>query len=149
MKMGRLKHLALLVGGLWGETLLSVALWIGILAALGLLYFRISLFPLALATNAAIWFAALYWRALNESQHLTYFIGYLLLLDDTRAIQKQSFEDWLCQSDAKDPGTLSIAAMWAIQRLADRLAAGDSKKAATSSVFGFRSLIWNRKLGKA
>lgn len=147
--MGKLKHFALRLGGGWGETLLGVALWIGILAALGLLYFRISLFPLALATNAAIWFAALYWRAINESLHLTYYIAYLLLLDDTRAIHKQSFEDWLRQSDAKDPGTLSNAARQAIQRLADRLAAGDpNKPAISSSVLGFSSLIWNRKLGK-
>jgi hypothetical protein len=147
--MGKLKYFALRVAtGRRAETLLGLAFWVGILATLASLYFWAS-FPLALATLGAIWFGALYWRAITESNHLTYYIGYLLLLDDTRAIHKQSFEDWLRQSDAKDASTLSTGAMQAIRQLADRLAAGDTKKPATSSVLGFNALIWNRKLGRA
>src|SRR5208282_5782305 len=87
------------------QTILNLALWLGILGVLGSLYFsatRIPLFPLALVTLAALWFGALYWTAITESNHLVYFIGYLLLLDDTRAYQKKSFEDWIRKSDAKD-----------------------------------------------
>jgi len=124
-------------------------LWVGILSTLGSLFLSPSLFPLALATLVAIWFGALYWRAITESNHLSYYIGYLLLLDDTRAIHKQSFEDLLRQSDAKDASTLSIAAMRAIRELSDRLAAGDPKNPATPSVLGFQALVWNRKLGRA
>jgi hypothetical protein len=133
------------------ETVLGLAVWLGILGVLGSLYFsttRIPLFPLALATLAAIWFGALWWHGVNQSNHLMYFTGYLLLLDDTRAIQKRSFEDWLHQSEAKDAQTLSGEATRAIQRLADRLAAGDPKNPKTSSVLGFHALVWNRKLGR-
>ena len=134
------------------QTILNLAVWLGILGVLGSLYFsaaRIPLFPFSLATLAAIWFGALYWKAINESLHLVYFIGYLLLLDDTRAFQKRSFEDWLSKSDAKDAMDLSNAARVAIQELADRLAAGDPRKPTSSSVLGFHGLVWNRKLGRA
>jgi hypothetical protein len=134
------------------QTILNLAVWLGILGVLGSLYFsatRLPLFLFSLATLAAIWFAALYWKAINESLHLVYFIGYLLLLDDTRAFQKRSFEDWLLKSDAKDAMDLSNAARVAIQELADRLAAGDPKTPKSSSVLGFHGLIWNRKLGRA
>jgi hypothetical protein len=134
------------------ETIVNLAVWLGIFGVLGSLYFsgtRIPLFPLALATLAVIWFGALYWKAINESNHLVYFIGYLLLLDDTRAFQKRSFEDWLRKSDAKDAMDLSNKARVAIQELADRLAAGDPKKPSSSSVMGFHGLIWNRKQEKA
>ncbi len=72
------------------QTILSGTVWLGILGVLGSLYFsatRIPLLPLALVTLAALWFGALYWKAITESNHLVYFIGYLLLLDDTRAFQ--------------------------------------------------------------
>jgi hypothetical protein len=134
------------------QTILNLAVWLGILGVLGSLYFsatRISLFPLALVTLAALWFGALYWKAITESNHLVYFIGYLLLPDDTRAFQKKSFEDWISKSDAKDASDLSNAAAAAIRELADRLAAGDPKKPTSSSVLGFHGLIWNRKLGRA
>jgi len=147
--MGKLKHFALRVGGRWADTLSGLAIWVGILASLGSLFFsaslpRVPLFALALAMLAAIWFAALYWKSVRECNNLTYYIGYLLLLDDTRALHKQSFDDWLRQSDAKDAGTLSIAAIHAIGRMADRLAAGDPKEPATSSVLGFHGVVWNR-----
>jgi hypothetical protein len=152
--MGKLKHFALRVVGSSADTLSGLAIWVGILASLGSFFFsaslpRVPLFALALAMLVALWFVALYWKAVRESNNLTYYIGYLLLIDDMRAIQKQSFEDWLRQSDAKDARTLSNAALTAIRRLADRLAAGDPKKPATSTLLGFYSLLWNRKLGKA
>jgi hypothetical protein len=134
------------------QTILGLAVWLGIFGVLGSLYFsatRIPLFLFSLATLAAIWLGALYWKAINESLHLVYFIGYLLLLDDTRAFQKRSFEDWLSKSDAKNAMDLSNAARVAIQELANRLAAGDPKKPTSSSVLGFHGLIWNRKLGRA
>jgi len=134
------------------QTILGLAVWLGILGVLGSLYFSATRIPLvlfSLATLAAIWFGALYWKAINESLHLVYFIGYLLLLDDTRAFQKKSFEDWIRKSDAEDASALSNAAAAAIRELADRLAAGDTKKPTSSSVLGFHALIWNRKLGRA
>ncbi len=149
--MRKLKYLALkLAGGEpWINTVIGFVLWASILATLGSLFFSPGWFPLALATLVAICFGTLYWRGIVESNHLRYYIGYLLLLDDIRAIHKQSFDDLLRHSDAKDAMALSAMALGAIQQLADRLAAGDPKKPASSSVLGFHGLVWNRKLGRA
>jgi hypothetical protein len=149
-KMGKLKYFALRVtGGRPAETLEGLVVWIGILFVPASLYFWPSLFRLSLVALVLIFLGALYFRAINESDHLVYFIGYLLLLDGTRAIHKQSFEDLLRQSHAKDASTLSKEAMRAIQHLSERLAAGDPKKPEIpSTVLGFRSLVWDRKLGR-
>jgi hypothetical protein len=149
--MRKLKYFALrLAGGRAAEALEGLVLWIGILGLPASLYFWPSFFPLSLVTLVAIFFGALYWRAITESHHLVYFIGHLLLLDDIRAFHKQSFEELIRQSNAKDASTLSTETMRVILQLANRLAAGDPKKPEIpSTVLGFRALVWDRKLRSA
>lgn len=134
------------------EILVGAVTWIGGLIVVASLFLSFPRVPFAIfgfAVLGAIWFALLYWHSMTENTHLTYYIGYLLLMGETRAIRKQSFEQWIRESNAKEALTLSRAGMSAIQQLADRLAAGDPSHPATSSVLGFNAVLWNAKVGKA
>lgn len=95
--------------------------------------------------GAAIFVSALYWRAVAERNHLTCYVGMVLLDDPLRTAHKQSLENFLRDSTASDASALSATALLAIQKMAERLAVADPKAPLASSVFGFHGLVWNRK----
>lgn len=97
-----------------------------------------------LVSGAAIFLFALYWRATGERNHLTCYIGIILLDDEIRAVHKQSLEKFLLEATVSDAQALSTVTLSAIQNISERLAAGDGSPGA-SSVLGFQALMWNRK----
>jgi hypothetical protein len=87
----------------------------------------------------------LYQRGVAQRNHLTAFIGELLLFDDVYAHQKKGFDDWIRASTATNAAALSAGALLAIQDLSERLANGDPKEPFSSSVWGFHAKVWDRK----
>ena len=90
--------------------------------------------------------SALYWRGVTERNHLTYYIGMLLLDDFIRAEEKGNFESLLLKSKGTTVSALSIECLSAIQREANLWAAGKPKGLPPkSSLLVFERIVWERK----
>lgn len=108
----------ILIVNYWACILLGCVL-LG-LAAVGYVAWGWALFGVAL-----IW----YWMSKNhgarQSNHLSYYIVYLLLDDEIRETQKKRFREWIRSEKAPGAMALSARALAAIQRSADVFAVGD------------------------
>ena len=81
----------------------------------------------------------------RKSNHLDFYIVYLLLDDDIRASQKKHFCEWIRSEDAPNAMALSRRAMAAIERSAEVLSVGDPKQPLSGSLFASTAMIWRVK----
>ena len=86
----------------------------------------------------------LYWLEVSERNHLIDYAGQLLLFDEVRISHEKEFDNFLRASKATNWQELHYCAGFAIARMANRLAAGDPKNPASSSVLGFPAAAWQR-----
>ena len=85
---------------------------------------------------------ALYRRGVTERNHLSCYIGMLLLDDSLRAAHKQSLERFILESKETNAPALSGRALIAIDRMANDLASRDRK---LPSVLLFNAMAWDEK----
>ncbi|MDO8476649.1 MAG: hypothetical protein Q7W02_10765 [Candidatus Rokubacteria bacterium] len=128
----------ILVVKYWAWILLGCVL-LG-LAATGYVAWGWALFGVAL-----IW----YWMSKNygarQSNHLSFYIVYLLLDDDIREKQKKRFREWIRSEKAPGAMALSMRAIAAIQRSADVFAVGDPQQGVGGSALQSHHMIWRVK----
>jgi hypothetical protein len=89
--------------------------------------------------------AKLYFRSVNERNHLGIYAGTLLLVDSVRQDHKLKLDNWIRANPKIDAAPLSSHAVNAIARMAETLAAGDAQTGRGSLVLGFHVIIWDRK----
>ena len=108
------------------------------------------------ATGRLGWGWALFWVAViwnimsanhraRKSNHLDYYIVYLLLNDDIRASQKTRFCEWIRSEDAPNAMSLARRASAAIARSAGVFAAGDPTQPLTGAAYASTSMMWEVK----